>query len=197
MITCFRGSFESTHENKNCLCCCYRKWAAFVMSGAINSPVRSRWVRVHCNEWQLKRFLSNPACMEIQSRWSTPTLHTVKGILRYNTSMSLLLYSLPPSASDSEGERTDSISLLLSNHPPCFDLSINNRLSVRACTAQSGRLLQMLYSKGLWPMLQKDWPEWEISFFLHYPPKPSNPRHRHESYRWLRSPRTWNRQAMQ
>lgn len=70
--------------------------------------------------------------------------------------MSSLLYSLLPSVLESEGDRTDSISLLLSNHPPCFDLSINNRFSGKAFTVESGRLLQTPHSTGLWPTLQRN-----------------------------------------
>lgn len=139
--------------------------------GTISFPDQSRWVHAHHNAWQLERFLDHQACMRIQSTWSTPMIHTVKVILCYNTSMSLLLSSLLPWVLDSEGEITDSICLLLSNHPPCFDLSINNRLSVRACTAQSGRLFQMVYSRGLLPMLQRDWPEWENKLLVALSPR--------------------------
>lgn len=50
-------------------------------------------------------------------------------LLKYIEAFSF--YYLLVLASDTEGERIDSISLPLSNHPPCFDLSINNRFSVR------------------------------------------------------------------
>lgn len=136
--------------------------------GTVNLPVRSRY-------------------MEIQSSWSTSKLLTVQGILCYNASMRLLLSSFLPLALDSEAEITDSISLQQSNHQPCSDLSINNSLSVRVALCN-------LKGKGLCLMLQKDWPEREKKCFcLHYSPKPSNPQHRHSSYRWVKSHGTWNK----
>ena len=119
--------------------------------------------------------------MEMKSLWSPPMLQTVKGILIQNSS-SLLIYSLFSSVwTVTARELTVSPCYYLPTHTVMtFPLIIGFQWGLALCNLDSSS--KWCTAKGFDQIFREIGQGGKISFFLHYPPEPSNPQQRHNSH---------------